>query len=88
MATKPVASLKSTLLARKGEAAPTPTKPPPLRADMVRVTLMLSADEHVELVKLGLMTRPRRSNQEMMREAVQRYLKTEVARLAHGEAEA
>jgi hypothetical protein len=75
MARKPAASLKSTLLARKGEASPAHTvMPPPASEDMVKLTLKLTPEEHRRLVQLGLRTRPRRSNQEMVREAVLRYL--------------
>lgn len=41
---------------------------------MVKLTLKLTPEEHRRLVQLGLRMRPRRSNQEMVREAVLRYL--------------
>jgi hypothetical protein len=81
MATKKVASLSSTLLARKGEAAPghvvTPT---PAREEVVKLSVKLTEDEHLRLMQLGLRSRPRRSNQEMIREAVLRYLDAEEQR--------
>jgi hypothetical protein len=75
MATKKVASLRSTLLARKGEAAPShmATQPPACQ-DLVKLTVKLTPDEHMRLLQLGLRTRPRRSNQEMIRAAVLQYL--------------
>jgi hypothetical protein len=75
MATRKVASLNSGILARKGEAAPAHVvTPTPASAEMVKLTLKLTPDEHLRLLQLGLRTRPRRSNQEMIREAVLKYL--------------
>jgi hypothetical protein len=36
--------------------------------------VQLTPDEHLRLLQLGLQTRPRRSNQEMIRDAVLQYL--------------
>jgi len=78
MATKKVASLNNTLLARKGEAAPALVVPPtPAGEETVKLTVKLTPDEHLRLLQLGLRTRPRRSNQEMIREAVLQYLDAE-----------
>jgi hypothetical protein len=75
MARKAVASLKSTLLARKGEASPAHVAtPPPASEEMVKLTVKLTPEEHLRLLQLGLRSRPRRSNQEMIREAVLRYV--------------
>jgi hypothetical protein len=75
MARTSAASLKSTRLARTGEASPAHSvTPPPASEDRVKLTLKLTPDEHRRLVQLGLRTRPRRSNQEMIREAVLQYL--------------
>jgi hypothetical protein len=73
MATKKVASLSSTLLARKGEAAPANVVLP-ANNETVKLTVKLTPDEHLRLLQLGLRTRPRRSNQEMIRAAVLQYL--------------
>jgi hypothetical protein len=78
MATKKVASLSSTLLARKGEAGPANVvTPTPARDETVKLTVKLTPDEHMWLLQLGLRSRPRRSNQEMIRDAVLQYLDAE-----------
>jgi hypothetical protein len=78
MARKPVASLKSTLLARKGEASPAHVvTPTPASEDMVKLSLKLTPEEHMRLMHLGLRSHPRRSNQEMLHEAVLQYLDAE-----------
>ena len=78
MATKKAASLKSTLLATKGEASPAHVATPPATGEeMVKLSVKLSTEEHLRLLQLGLRSRPRRSNQEMLREAVLRYLDAE-----------
>jgi hypothetical protein len=75
MARKPVASLKDTLLARKGEASPAHgVTPLPAGEALVKLTVKLTPEEHQRLLELGLRSRPRRSNQEMIREAVLQYL--------------
>lgn len=75
MATKKAASLSSGLLARKGEASPAHVVTPPSASDeTVKLTVKLTPDEHLRLLQLGLRTRPRRSNQEMIREAILQYL--------------
>jgi hypothetical protein len=75
MALKSAASLKSTLLARKGEASPAHgVSPLPAGEALVKLTVKLTPEEHLRLLQLGLRTRPRRSNQEMIREAVLQYV--------------
>ncbi len=75
MARKPVASLKDTLLARKGEASPAHVViPTPASDELVKLSVKLTPEEHLRLMQLGLRSRPRRSNQEMLREAVLQYL--------------
>jgi hypothetical protein len=81
MARKTAASLSSTLLARKGEAAPPHVvTQPPASEDLVKLTVKLTPDEHMRLLQLGIRNRPRRSNQEMIREAVLQYLDAEEQR--------
>lgn len=76
-----MASLKSTLLARKSEAAPAHmVTPTPASEETVKLSVKLTPEEHLRLLQLGLQTRPRRSNQEMIREAVLQYLKAEEQR--------
>ena len=80
MARKPVASLKDTLLARKGEASPAHVvTPTPASEELVKLSVKLTPEEHMRLIQLGLRSRPRRSNQEMLREAVLQYLDAEEA---------
>jgi hypothetical protein len=74
MARKP-ASLRSTLLARKGEASPAHVvTPSPASEETVKLSVKVTPEEHLRLIHLGLRSRPRRSNQEMLREAVLQYL--------------
>jgi hypothetical protein len=73
VATKKVASLKSTILAHKGEASPASANGDTL----VKIAVKLSQDEYTRLMQLGLRSHPRRSNQKMVREAVLRYLDAE-----------
>jgi hypothetical protein len=81
MATKKAASLSGTLLPRKGEAAPGHVVPPaPARETTVKLSVKLTDAEHLRLMQLGLRSRPRRSNQEMIHEAVLRYLEAEEPR--------
>lgn len=84
MATKKGASLNRIMLAHKGEASPTRgVTPSPAGEETVKLTVKLTPDEHQRLLYLGMRTRPRRSNQEMIREAVLQYLDT--AEEAHDE---
>ena len=69
MAQKP-ASMKA-LLARKGEASPAHVvTATPAGEELVKLSVKLTPEEHLRLIQLGLRSRPRRSNQEMIREAV------------------
>jgi hypothetical protein len=80
MARKP-ASLRSTLLARKGEASPAHVvTPTPASEETVKLSVKVTPEEHLRLIQLGLRRRPRRSNQEMLREAVLQYLEAEEQR--------
>jgi hypothetical protein len=74
------ASLKDTLLARKGEASPAHVvTPTPATEESVKLSVKVTPEEHRRLMLLGLRSHPRRSNQEMLREAVLRYLEAEEA---------
>jgi hypothetical protein len=74
------ASLKDSLLARKGEASPAHgVTPTPAGEEMVKLSVKLTPEEHLRLLQLGLRRRPRRSNQEMIRQAVLLYLEAEEA---------
>ena len=76
MAKPKPAILTGELIAPKGEAAPAHVSAVALD-DIVRVTVKLTPEEHLRLMQMGLRSRPRRSNQEMIREAVLRYLDVE-----------
>lgn len=77
MAQKP-GSLRSTLLARKGEASPAHVvTTPPASEELVKLSVKVTPEEHRRLMQLGLRSHPRRSNQDMLREAVLRYLEAE-----------
>jgi hypothetical protein len=74
------ASLKDTLLARKGEASPAHVvTPTPATEDSVKLSVKVTPEEHRRLMLLALQSHPRRSNQEMLREAVLGYLEAEEA---------
>jgi hypothetical protein len=80
MARKP-GSLRSTLLAHKDEASPAHVvTPTPATEELVKLSVKLTPEEHMRLIHLGLRRRPRRSNQEMLREAVLQYLDAEEQR--------
>jgi len=80
MAIKKAASLNSGLLARKGEASPAPVvTQPPAAEDLVKLTVKVTPDEYQQLLLLGMLSRPKRSNQEMLHEAVVQYLEASQA---------
>jgi hypothetical protein len=49
----------------------------PAGEELVKLSVKLTSEEHLRLMQLGLRSRPRRSNQEMLREAVLKYLDAE-----------
>jgi hypothetical protein len=74
MATRKTAALDGGLIARKGQAAPaavptaTPTK------DTIAVTVRLDPELYIRLKSYGVSFRPRKTNQELIVEAIKTYL--------------
>jgi hypothetical protein len=72
MATRKTAPLDGGLLVRKGEAAPsTPGAP---RQEPIAVTVKLDPELYWRLKHLGMQTKPRKTNQEMIVEAIKDYV--------------
>jgi hypothetical protein len=72
MATRKTAPLDSGLIARKGEAAPATVGSP--RQEPIAVTVKLNPELYWELKQWGMRTKPRKTNQDMIVEAIQAYL--------------
>jgi hypothetical protein len=74
MATRKTAALDGGLIARKGQAAPaavptaTPTK------DTIAVTVRLDPELYIRLKRYCVSFRPRKTNQELIVEAIKAYL--------------
>jgi hypothetical protein len=73
MASRKTAPLDGGLIARKGEAAPAAVGSP--RQEPIAVTVKLDADLYWELKRWGMRTKPRKTNQDMIVEAIQTYLR-------------
>jgi hypothetical protein len=73
MATRKTAPLEGGLIARKGEAAPATVGSP--RQEPIAVTVKLNPDLYWELKQWGMRTKPRKTNQDMIVEAIQVYLR-------------
>jgi hypothetical protein len=80
MAKRKAAQLDAGLLARKGQAAPavtapnTPATDAPDTKQTTAVTLRLDRDRYLRLVSYGARFMPRRTNQEILIEALDAYL--------------
>jgi hypothetical protein len=80
MPKRKAAQLDAGLLARKGAAAPAATAPQPPAADSqssketTAVTLRLDRERYRRLVSYGARFMPRRTNQEILIEALDAYL--------------
>jgi len=80
MAKRKAAQLDSQLLARKGQATPAVTAPSipapdaPDTKQTTAVTLRLDRDRYLRLVSYGARFMPRRTNQEILIEALDAYL--------------
>jgi hypothetical protein len=74
MATRKTTALNGGLIARKGQAAPaavptaTPTK------DTIAVTVRLDPELYLRLKRHGVSFRPRKTNQDIIVEAIESYL--------------
>lgn len=74
-ARKPHIMVLNAAIARKGEASPAHVATAmPAGDETVKLSVKLTPEEHMRLMQPGLRSRPRRSNQKMIREAVRRYL--------------
>jgi hypothetical protein len=86
MAKAKTAPLESSLIARKGTAAPaqaspmtsaaTPTMEKP-REDPIALTVKLEPELYFQLKRRGMRTKPRKSNQALIVEAIKAYLSQE-----------
>jgi hypothetical protein len=78
MATRKTAALDGSLIARKGTAAPaqapaTATVERP-REDPIALTVKLAPELYFQLKRRGMRTKPRKTNQQMIVEAIEAYL--------------
>jgi hypothetical protein len=72
MASRKTAPLDGGLIARKGEAAPAVEGTP--RQEPIAVTVKLDAELYWRLKRWGMRTKPRKTNQDMIVEAIRDYL--------------
>jgi hypothetical protein len=72
MASRKTAPLEGGLIARKGEATPAAVGTP--RQEPIAVTVKLDPELYWELKHLGMQTKPRKTNQDMIVEAIRDYL--------------
>jgi hypothetical protein len=73
MATRKTVPLDGSLIARKGEAVPARTAER-TRDAPIAVTVKLEAELYWELKRLGMRTKPRKTNQDMIVEAITDYV--------------
>ena len=73
MATQKTAPLAGGLIARKGDAAPARVVEQP-REEPIAITVKLNADLYFRLKRYGMRTKPRKTNQQMVVEAITDYL--------------
>jgi hypothetical protein len=79
MATRKTAPLDGGLIARKGQAAPAavPTATATVeraREDPIALTVKLEPELYFQLKRRGMRTKPRKTNQQMIVEAIKAYL--------------
>jgi hypothetical protein len=72
MASRKTAPLDGGLIARKGEAAPATVGSP--RQEPIAVTVKLDPELYWDLKRWGMRTKPRKTNQDMIVEAIKTYL--------------
>jgi hypothetical protein len=87
MAKAKTAPLESSLIARKGAAVPAqaspmtsaaPTTAEKPREDPIALTVKLDPELYFQLKRRGMRTKPRKSNQVLIVEAIKAYLANEV----------
>jgi hypothetical protein len=74
MATRKTTSLDGGLIARKGQAAPAAVPTATATKDTIAVTVRLDPELYLALKGRGVSYRPRKTNQEMIVEAIKAYL--------------
>jgi hypothetical protein len=74
MATRKTASLDGTLIARKGTAVPAQASPTLATKDTIAVTVRLDPELYLALKGRDVSFRPRKTNQDMIVEAIKAYL--------------
>jgi hypothetical protein len=73
MAPRKTVPLDGSLIARKGEAAPAHTVAQ-TRQEPIAITVKLDPDLYFRLKRYGMRTKPRKTNQDLMVEALTDYL--------------
>jgi hypothetical protein len=79
MATRKTAPLDGGLIARKGQAAPAATPTASATKETIAVTVRLDPQLYLALKSRGVSFRPRKTNQEMIVEAIKAYLGKDAA---------
>jgi hypothetical protein len=74
MATRKTASLDGGLIARKGQAAPAAVPTTTATKDTIAVTVRLDPELYLRLKSYGVSFRPRKTNQQVIVEAINAYL--------------
>jgi hypothetical protein len=74
MATRKTAALAGGLIARKGQAAPAAVPTATAPKDTIAVTVRLDPELYLGLKRYGVSFRPRKTNQQVIVEAIQAYL--------------
>lgn len=79
MATRKTVPLEGGLITRKGQAAPAAVPTASATKDTIAVTVRLDPELYLALKSRGVSFRPRKTNQEMIVEAIKAYLRKEAA---------
>lgn len=74
MATRKTAPLNGGLIARKGDAAPAAVPAATATKDTIAVTVRLDPELYIRLKSYGVSFRPRKTNQELIVDAIKVYL--------------
>jgi hypothetical protein len=74
MATRKTAALDGSLIARKGQAVPAAVPTATATKDTIALTVRLDPELYLALKSRGVSFRPRKTNQQMIVEAIKAYL--------------
>ena len=74
MATRKTTPLNGGLIARKGQAAPAAVPTATATKDTIAVTVRLNPELYLALKSRGVSYRPRKTNQDMIVDAIKAYL--------------